>query len=54
MKKIKNENQFSYAFNEEKGKDRLLKRMMNAYRKKKREEKVEKLKNAPRHWKGLE
>jgi len=41
-------------FNEEKKRDRVVKRMLNAYRRKKREERIEALKNDPTMWKGLE
>ena len=34
--------------------DDLLKRMNNAYKRNKREKKIDKLKNKSSHWKGLE
>ena len=43
-----------HLFNEEKKRDRVTKRMLNAYRRRKREEKVEKLKDDPTLWKGLQ
>ena len=43
-----------HLFNEEKKRDRVIKRMMNAFRRKQREEKVEKLKDDPTLWRGLQ
>ena len=42
------------VWNESKGKDQLIKRMVKAYRKNKRKEKIEKLANDENHWKGLQ
>jgi len=54
MKSIKTENDPHHIFNEEKKRDRVAKRMLNAFRRRKREEKVEKLKDDPTLWKGLQ
>ena len=43
-----------HLYNEEKKRDRVTKRMLNAYRRRRREEKVEKLKDDPTLWKGLQ
>ena len=40
-------------WNESKSRDRLLKRMSDAYQKNKREKKLKKLKDDDRLWKGL-
>ena len=42
------------VWNESKGKDQLIKRMVKAYRKNKRKEKIEKLASDEDHWKGLQ
>tara|TARA_Y100000004_G_scaffold81729_1_gene91713 strand:+ start:105 stop:248 length:144 start_codon:yes stop_codon:yes gene_type:complete len=36
------------------GKDQILKRMVNAYRRNKRKKKIEKLQSRENHWKGLQ
>lgn len=43
-----------FLWNEAKKNDRVAKRMLNAYRKRKRQEKIEKLAGDDKHWKGLE
>lgn len=41
-------------FNEEKKRDRLVKRMLNAYRRNKRDKKISALESDPQMWRGLE
>lgn len=48
------ENVDRYIWNEGKGKNNLIKRMVDAYRTKKRKKKIDKLKARDDHWKGLE
>lgn len=43
-----------YMWNEENKKDRLVKRLMDAYKKRRRKKKIEKLRSRENHWKGLE
>jgi len=43
-----------YIWNEGKAKDQIIKRMIKAYKKNKREKKIEKLANNKNHWKGLQ
>ena len=43
-----------YIWNESNGRDNLIKRMVDAYRTKKRKKKIDKLKARDDHWKGLE
>ena len=43
-----------FLWNESKKNDRVAKRMLNAYRKRKRQKKIEKLADDDKHWKGLE
>jgi len=48
------EDTYKYIWNEGKGKNNLIKRMVDAYKKKKRKKKIDKLKSKEDHWKGLE
>lgn len=43
-----------YIWNEERGRNGVIKRMVKAYQKRKREKKIKKLANDSEHWKGLE
>ena len=48
------DNTYQYIWNEGKGKNNLIKRMVDAHRKRKRKRKIDKLKALDNHWKGLE
>lgn len=48
------EDDAKFLWNEAKKSDKLAKRMLDAYRKRKRKKKIEKLANDEDHWKGLE
>ena len=54
MKKTTEGNDPYQHFNEEKKRDRVTKRMLNAYRRRKREEKLDALKADETKWKGLQ
>lgn len=41
-------------WNESKGREKVLKRMVDSYKKRKRKKKIEKLLDNDKHWKGLE
>ena len=41
-------------FNEEKKRDRVVKRMLNAYRRKRRDDAIKKLLDDPSRWEGLQ
>ena len=43
----------NYIYNEQKSKDRLIKRMVDSYKKRKRKKKIEKLMDRDDHWSGL-
>jgi len=43
-----------HLFDEEKKRDRVTKRMMNAYRRKRRDDAIQKLLNDPKRWEGLQ
>ena len=53
-KKMNKEEFIQYIWNEGKGKDQIIKRMVKAYKKNKREKKIDKLSNNKNHWKGLQ
>ena len=45
---------YNYIWSEGKGRNKLVKRMVDAYKRRKRKKKIEKLTNNDNHWKGLQ
>ena len=54
MKNNQNSDDTWQIYNEAKSKDKLIKRMVNAHKRKKREDKIKKLESDSKHWSGLE
>lgn len=54
MEKKQTGSDLYHLFNEEKKRDRVVKRMMNAYRRKRRDDAIQKLLDDPKRWEGLQ
>ena len=51
---MNNSDDIPMIWNESKSKDKLIKRMVKAHKKRKREEKIDALQDDPKMWKGLQ